>query len=83
MKLNIKKIASGEKCDIDNVVITFSDPPAIGESFKVSNTSDNCTIFIAEWDALLCEESNANIAAYIIEVTDTEVRHIFQSKSVE
>ena len=83
MKMNIKNILSGGKYDIDNVVITFSDPPAIGESFKVSNTSENCTIFRAEWDALLCEESKANITVYIIEATDTEVKHILQSKSVE
>ena len=83
MKLNIKNLVSGGKFYIDNVLITFSDPPAIGESFKVSNTSENCMIFRAEWDALLCEESKANITMYIIEATDTEVKHILQSKSVE
>ena len=67
----------------DNVVITFSDPPAIGDSFKVSNTSDNCTIFIAEWTAILCQDSNADIIKYIIEATDTKVRYILRSKLVE
>ena len=68
---------------IDNVVTTFSDPPAIGDSFKVSNSSDNCTIFIAEWTAILCQYSNADIIKYIIEATDTKVRDTLQSKLVE
>ena len=83
MKLNIKNIASDGKYNIDDVVITFSDPPAIGDSFKVSNTSDNCTIFIAEWTAIPCEDSNADIIEYIIEATDTKVRYIYKNKLME
>ena len=62
-------------------MIEFSDPPVIGNSFKVSNKSDNCTIFVAEWQALLCQERNAHIIKYIIEATDIKVRKTSQLKS--